>query len=330
MAIELTWVNRTQDADKIEVFRSSEPFTVNTLPEVYSQIEGDAQSFIDRQSGPGDVFYYLLKTWRGSEFKYSELIRALGVPYTGPGPQVLLKGDRELGYFGEVPDKDLITKNDLRLIVNLPGDPGSISVGNKGGIWFKFAYKGKILYIAGTPVLLNLSWNSIYNKGLVFGVHGPGDPSITNPVDQYFTIKTKDENFIVRCPTITETLDDPPPTNTYNNSGAVFYSPSYGMGGSELIELLVAVTDTSFGRKPRMKFDNIPFGQVFLNGQTEHTARIDTAKNRVFMFGVHNSYIVTMPVSSSEHRQNGYTVAGSTGSVTFSKCWRPVLEWIEE
>lgn len=329
MAIELTWVNRTQGADKIEVFRSSEPFTVNTLPEVYSQIEGDAQSFIDRETGPGDVFYYLLKTWRGSEFKYSELIRALGVPYTGPGPQVLLKGDRELGYFGEVPDKDLITKNDLRLIVNLPGNAPATGSSPKDNIWFKFAYKGKILYIAGTPILLNLSWNSIYNKGLVFGVHGPGDPGIANPVDQYFTIKTKDENFIVRCPTITETLDDPPPTNIYNN-GAVIYSPSYGMGGSELIELLVAVTGTSFGRKPRLRFDNIASTQVFINEQTEHTARIDTAKNRVFMFGVRNSYIVTMPVLPSSNDYATYPITGTSSSAVFRKCWRPVLEWIEE
>lgn len=127
---------------------------------------------------------------------------------TGPGPQTLIGGDAQLGFFGEVSSTELFTTDELSTLVKLSA--GSSVVANP--TWLKFAYKGKILFIAKTALRNSVTWPNLYYAGLVDGTddNGPNRPYSTGAasadtacaVNQYTVVdKAKDGStwsFIVR------------------------------------------------------------------------------------------------------------------------------------
>lgn len=91
-------------------------------------------------------------------------------PNSGPGNKWLLAGTPALGYFGVIPDSEVITylayKNNL--------NPNLSIVMRDGGDWFKFFYKGKVIYIGCKGIGHSVSWQAIYQAGGVYGVNGNG------------------------------------------------------------------------------------------------------------------------------------------------------------
>lgn len=68
---------------------------------------------------------------------------------------------------------------------------------NSDPVWLKFASKGKILYVAKQPLRHSISWEDLYQAGLVYGVDGPGpSPSPSgSPVNQLRAL-TLGEHFL--------------------------------------------------------------------------------------------------------------------------------------
>lgn len=87
-------------------------------------------------------------------------------PYSGPGSQILIAGDEQAGFFGEVPGIDLITSSALATQLKLTAGNGK-----SGAIipWLKYIYRGKILFVARSTVRYAISWNSINAVGAVDG-----------------------------------------------------------------------------------------------------------------------------------------------------------------
>lgn len=89
---------------------------------------------------------------------------------TGPGPQTLIGGDANLGFFGEVTSAQLFTTDQLATLANFTG--GTTIIANP--VWLKFAYKNKILFIAKTAIRNFVNWNMLYYAGLVYGTDDAG------------------------------------------------------------------------------------------------------------------------------------------------------------
>lgn len=117
-------------------------------------------------------------------------------PWSGPGSKKLIKGTRDLGYFGTVSTAELYTDRSLGAMVGINSQLGIYNTVPDKQVWYKFIYRGRIIYLARYATMRNASYSDIYNAGAVYGVRGPGDgaPPSTGPVDQ-FKVLTKYERI---------------------------------------------------------------------------------------------------------------------------------------
>lgn len=84
---------------------------------------------------------------------------------SGPGKLLPLIGDFNEGYFGVVPKEELFDVTELSGQVSLLE-----GYANGGGVdWFKFALNKKVLFIPTQPLRIEVSWDTLFQKGLVFG-----------------------------------------------------------------------------------------------------------------------------------------------------------------
>ncbi len=83
----------------------------------------------------------------------------------GPGPKNLIGGDREAGFFGEVPYT--LFKNGVWVAQNV-GLTAGVSQ-NSNEPWLKFILDGKILYVAKKTFRHTVSWDHLNSLGIVTG-----------------------------------------------------------------------------------------------------------------------------------------------------------------
>lgn len=82
-----------------------------------------------------------------------------------PGSKNLIAGTMEQGYFGFVPASEFITGDALASLVGISA--GTSQFSSEG--WLKFAYQGKIQFVAKKPIRHSISWDAINTAGCVFG-----------------------------------------------------------------------------------------------------------------------------------------------------------------
>lgn len=323
MNIEITWINRTKDADTTTIYRSSEPFGKDELPEPLAIIDGALESYLDKDLVPESIHYYRTKATRGEMEVISELMRMEALPYTGPGPQKLISGDMEQGYFGSMTVGEFIS---FPLLKSAIASMASFINSNRTPVWLKFAYKGKILYIPTEPLAIDIDWRTIYQAGLIYGVEGNGpEPVFGTPTDQMVTVRIQNQLFKIR-------------TLKGDNNLLLGHFRSdadpLGLGDNEFTDLLVASNDVR-GRiaspRPFKSLSNDyprDGGHRFLDIVAD---RYGTAYCLCRAVGVwatsaiyYNSYAIKISITAS-HRQS-IANAGNQGVLA----WRPVLEWMPE
>ena len=85
-----------------------------------------------------------------------------------PGNKKLIAGDMQEGFFGEVSSSELITGDALASLVGISQGTSQHSTAG----WLKFAWKGKILFIAKKPIRKSISWDAINTAKCVYGDSG--------------------------------------------------------------------------------------------------------------------------------------------------------------
>lgn len=116
---------------------------------------------------PEDDTYYESPIRTGNTFE---------TPSEAPGPGKLIAGNENAGFYGEVSSNELISGNDLASQIGLTA--GTSQHSNEG--WLKFAYEGKIQFVAKKTFRYGLSWSQIND---VEAVHG--DKEITIDGQRY-------------------------------------------------------------------------------------------------------------------------------------------------
>lgn len=116
-------------------------------------------------------------------------------PDSGPGNKTLIAGVAGLGYFGEVSSALLFSSMEIGSAAQLTfgTDTGN---GSLGPNWLKFLYKGKFLFIAKTPIRYGVSWNDLYNLGLVYGERGFGRYPVGAGVTQYVQLHKREDDRV--------------------------------------------------------------------------------------------------------------------------------------
>lgn len=207
MKLTLRWSNLNVLPTTTDIFRSTSPIDPQALPTVHASVNASLEQFED-DVVYGQRYYYMFRNRNSKGSVLSNNVEAWGLPYTGPGPQNLLRGDYSRGYFGQVGKKDFISSYDLCNAI----DPVVFHPSNavQEITWHKFAYKGKILFIPNGPInQLQPQFAQLYAIGVVYGRddNGRAVPAGSSPRNQYRTVDINDDTFVVRLPRLKDEED---------------------------------------------------------------------------------------------------------------------------
>lgn len=337
MQIKLAWDNRNSTDDGTRIYKSISVIDSNNLPPVLVTLGPGASSYIDPDVIRDQTYHYRIEIFKGTDKSLSQDIVATAVPYTGPGPQDLLTGDYERGYFGIVDPVDFITNAAL---IALVGDPGGGNIGDNK--WMKFAYKGKILFIAHQPIKYSTTWKSLYDRGLVYGTDNSGNPGITGlaAVNQKTVVSIAGNKFLVRL------MTGKPPGVTAVTVNATATANEYAwdvttdMRGAEWDDLIIGVVSqkpASFKGESLATLDyatllpttSLNYCQTLCQ-EVIGTTGLCTGRGGLCNDPtVYPSHLVGhLETLDAYTTTNSVRVIYSSGGVTYYNQWRPVLEWI--
>ena len=300
MSVRVKWLNRNVDYDSITVYRDTKVIDPKALPASLAVLTGGEKDYLDTTAPVKTLLYYLIALKKGDEVTYSIPKPTVNIGYTGPGPQNILYGDWRFGYFGQLTTAEFLTAAEICTPFAVPG-PTNIA----GMVWYKFAFKGKVLYIASAHLSATVGWNFLYSKGLVFGVDGDGPTGHSNtPVNQMKKVVKGDDQFIVRLP------------RANNSANYVAGTPELNTGETAAEWALIHSI-----RKAYTGAANAILGDQANNMSTVAA----TAPLAEFVAGA-------VGTGCQYANSNDWSVSG----VAFNNCvrstqtylWRPVLEWI--
>lgn len=113
-------------------------------------------------------------------------------PYSGPGNKRMLAGNEVSGWFGVVETNQLPTLPQIAAQFNLTYAPYTGS-GTIAPYWLKARLKNKYVFVPNAAWSTQLSFQSLYNAGLIYGVDGtPPVPSGLTAVNQLSYFEWKD------------------------------------------------------------------------------------------------------------------------------------------
>ncbi len=320
--ITLNWKNRSPSAEGTRIFRAPAPFDATSLPEPLATVGPGIERYDDAAVTYGERYYYRTQVFNGENTALSSQLEAWALARTGPGPQQLIDGDLEVGYFGEVASVDLINTASLASRFNITG-----SVSSADPQWMKFAYKGKILFIPTISILYGLSWKSLYDAGLVYGTDDFGDHNLPGlvGVNQRRVITINGENFLVRLLKGKPTRDTPWAFYGTNVSYPAYNTDVLGLEGCEWNDLINRMVNTA-----------IPFTQrkpPFVGAKPTNQIQGNASS---WVQEVQSSGKVLVRGQSLSTIGGGYEVDNfGTGYRIYTNSWgdyqvgwRPVLEWL--
>lgn len=207
MAIAINWVDRNITVDKFRVYRASTPILDGALPAVLAEVPAGTYSYLDLTAVRNQVYHYRVSAVVGAEETLSANMPLAYMPYTGPGPQQLLRGDWSLGTFGRMKAEDLFTAAELcsmqKNALILPATDSRMMTS-----WIKMVYNGKILFVPDQCVSYsggNWTWADLYKEGLVYGQDDPSTWSAQlkttyGVIPQNFQVTNGKDVFVVRLP----------------------------------------------------------------------------------------------------------------------------------
>lgn len=106
MYIKQTWKNKNNDLTSIEIRRADAREGVTDAP-VLQTLPGDQEYFVDETVVRDNTYYYQIRFIRGEDHINSPTYELVATTSTGPGTQVLVAGDLDMGYFGKQNAVDL-------------------------------------------------------------------------------------------------------------------------------------------------------------------------------------------------------------------------------
>jgi hypothetical protein len=332
MQIKIGWQNLNTTADGVRVYRSASAIDPANLPAVYATLAGNAATYTDTSVLIGVTYYYMFEVYKGTDRVFSPNVVATAAAYSGPGPQALIAGDLDMGFYGTVNASDFIDWTTFIAWANV-SVPAKNPYANQ--MWLKFAYKGKTLFMPYQPVG-TCAWSTLYAGGLVYGIDdvGPRTYNTMAATNQLRIITVQNSQFKVRLPTAvppgfdltsdfvnsnTGATNSPLNTNWYT---ADSYDTTLNLVGSEwndLIMKLLSWTSASQRGENWAAYDaQLAYNSAPYIGMTEnniHQEMIPGLKT------ITRGYLPASSISYHPGKTN-------TAAYNANLYWRPVLELI--
>jgi len=173
---------------------------------------------------------------------------------TGPGPTTLVGEYKRAdgghtGFFGTLPAGTFLTATALRTALGITTG----TVITESPVWMKFFIDGKVVFFPTTSIQHTISWETLYQKGAVYGISGPGTyPSPAgSPVAQTRTLTAGGRTYRVRMMSVN--LTEPGPVGAINKStewGRLIFPINQGTlasateGGAKWAEIDLGISST--------------------------------------------------------------------------------------
>lgn len=229
-----------------------------------------------------------------------------------PGSNILIAGTIEEGFFGEVPASELITGDALASECGISQGTSQHSTAG----WLKFAWQGKILFVAKKPIRNSISWDAINTAKCVYG--DSGDKTVT--ID--------DKTYKVTLMRALEPSNDPK-TVASANSGAVNH---YSEWNRLMCQIHEEAINGSWGYPNNIESDigilkhSLGSGSQGMYSDADLIVRSGSGRR---------SWCQEMSTSTSGRLYRGYTGVSHSetypsSSAASSYGWRPVLRLVEE
>lgn len=168
MSLLLKWAKRNAVPVITEIYRSSTPLDKANLPAPLVTLTNQEVEYLDTTAVTGQSYYYMWVSYNmqhGSP-AYSPSTLITVAQRRGVGPNILLTGNADCGYFGDVTQSELATVAGILAVQNVGAATPGLT--NFDFVWRKCIYKGKIIYVPSLPQFLDTFLN-IYRAGFVYG-----------------------------------------------------------------------------------------------------------------------------------------------------------------
>jgi len=226
-----------------------------------------------------------------------------------PGSKLLIAGDMNAGFFGEVPASELFTASQIASACGI--SKGIAQFENEP--WLKFALDGKILFRPRKAIRYNISWNSINAANCVYG--GSGGKRVTK----------NGHTYIVRL--MKGALTDP----------SLYDSSDQGAKGSEWNRLMLPIHEKAIDKSwawPKYVEDNVPiWNHNFGTGANGMYRDADLMTHNNYGYGSYSWCQETRNTNTSYRVVRGYSGVSNSStnpssSAIYSDGWSPVLELV--
>lgn len=205
MSTRINWTNPNATFSEIRIYRTDAPFDAANIPASPIVTLTEGTTWLDTTTLQNVYYYYTIGIVVNGDLLLSPPKKTIHMPYTGPGPQELQCGDWTRGYFGVVNPNDLFTTTELCAMCSV-SSPNATAA-----IWAKFIRNGKILFINLHPTngAKTVSWNTLYNLGLMYGTDDFGPPTGHGLAsqNQRKVVTRGEHSFVVRQMRALDTLD---------------------------------------------------------------------------------------------------------------------------
>lgn len=210
-----------------------------------------------------------------------------------------------------IPDTEFITAGALCTALGVT--EGTL-INNTGNDWFRFIDGDKVLCVPRLGLRLDISFNFLYQKGLVYGRNDNGVVPISPAVNQYKTIDINGETFIVR---LMKGAEVDPSTATYNQNNPI------GSRDSEYTRLFQRMWKGETLRPPLGNYTPQELGCLDATGNIRYSTWCQEAHAyNSPTFRVYRS--LDLPAWLATTNGN-FRVSGN-----YHMVWRPVLELIKK
>lgn len=317
MNLELIWKNRNPIPVTTEIYRGDQELDRENLGTPLVTLTNQETRWVDQTVDRGKLYYYVFVTISAVDRNVSKNYPMRALPRRGPGPQDILIGDTNLGYFGAIPNADFISSTRLLELLGMTGATGTF---NHAGItkWHKYIRDGKVILFPNQVMsTANLTGKMLYEYGVMFGVNGNGTfvPTGSTPTNQNKRITVDADTFIVRCPHGWGTDTDLPTGNVTEPAGRSEWS--------DLIYPLFPVVPDSQTLPNVQPLSDLPATGLGIV-TTSSVICQDLMGGSTSLLCRGSAY-----TSGSSSRQPPMYVGGKAPTVT-AVSWLPFLELVEE
>lgn len=323
MSIKIKWIAGDPNVTEYRIYRSTKKFTGQNLPPLLVTLPSNVFEFEDTDVAQSQLYWYAIAGVKGSKESLSFSKPMAYNRVMGPGPQTLTRGDWEYGFFGVMELNEFISYNNLFALIVEQGLPLSSTVPTSvDEYWFKFASRGRIIYMCSSQLSYSLTWKALYEAG-VAGGGAPAEDIPQQVKDAYGTvtkdlrIMINDLQYRVRLP---EARDDWKGTS----DSVDVYTPGSRRSG-EISRLFVSCYKVFSTTYPNMSYPPIypidpPFwynanGRASNSGPIGREMYLDKADTVMIHTWENNSITEIMPRSAT---------------VTSPGWFQPVIELIQE